>query len=648
MRRLRHWLSGLLLATVLISVFSMTAYAEEDKTIRIGLYNKDGYHVIDDNNRHSGYDHEYLMEISKYTGWRYEFVEGTWQECITMLENGEIDLLGGVAKNEAWAYTMNYAAEPSAYSSNCLLVGKESVRYAYEDFAAFDQMRIGVLSNSTINDDLQKYSKEHQFTYTLYPYDTEAELVDALTQGKIDCAGLSDFRNLSHYKIIARMSDTPLYYVTSPQRADLKAELDDALQKIHEQNKYYEYHLYDKYFMFAHQIAFTREEQEYIKEHQQIEVALFRDIPMICTFNEFTGQYEGFIITILDKLSQKTGFQFTYVPLPENQMPWDYLHNHPNALLAPLFQNELIHYSEEMCFLDTIVPSQMVAVTQEAENFSYPNGLQELTLVIPEGMFGATQEIEELFPGCEILFCQGHQEGLDMVRHGEADLTLINEVLWTYLSQSPRYDELDSTYLNHIVEDITIGIGTSSDTMLMSILNKAIQSFSRRDIQQIVMEYTSAHPYQLTLREKLYTNGQSILLLLLSVIAVIVLRIVHQRRKKSLNEEMKKREIAEAKLKTAEEYQDKLFQQANFDSLTGLYNRKYFIEKCDELLLQNPDKTYVFYHINLSDFKMVNEIYGMQQGDLVLLKVAAYLKKSVVKMVFTVEFMLTSLRFVIA
>lgn len=368
---------------------------------------------------------------------------------------------------------------------------------------------------------------------------------------------------------------------------------------------------------------------------------------MICTVNDFTGEYEGFIFTILDKLSQKTGFQFTYLDVPENQLPWDYLYENPNVLLAPLFQNDLIHYSERMRFEDTIVPSQMVAVTQKADKFSYPNEMQELTIVIPEGMFGASQEIRELFPGSELIFCKTHQEGLELVRRGKADLTLINEILWTYLSQSPRYEELDSTYLNHIVEDVTIGMGSSSDVMLMSILNKAIQSFSRRDIQQIVMAYTSAHPYELTWQEKLYQRWPYLLMALLFIAVSLVFWVLYRKRQNHLRAERRKRELMEARLKTAEEYQNKLFQQANFDELTGLYNRKYFIEKGNERLRQNPDKTYVFYHINLSNFKMVNEIYGMQQGDAVLLKVAAYLKEFAALRVFTAEFMRISLPYVV-
>ena len=593
-----------------------STHASGGETVRIGLYDKDSYHVIDENDRHSGYDHEYLQEISKYTGWNYEFVEGSWQECIKMIESGEIDLLGGVALHDEWKNTMCYAAEASANSSNCLLVDSQSKKYAYEDFDAFDGIRIGILTDSSIPDDIAIYAAENNFRYTLNQYATENELNAALANGEVDCLGLSDFRNLSSYKIIARISNTPLYYVTSLNRCDLKAQLDDALHRIHAQNKFYEYDLYDKYFNSAHQVAFTREEMAYIEANRHVRVALFQDIPMISTYVPSKDEYEGFIITILGRLSEKTGLQFEFIDVPTNQVPWDFLYENPNVLLAPLFQNNLIHYSERMRFLDTIVPSNMVAVTRSTESLASVSSGDALILAIPSGMFGATQEIKELFVNCEIVFCQSHQEGLDLVCDGKVDLTLINEILWTYLIQNPRYEKLKTFYLNHIVEDVTIGMSTSSDILLTSILNKAIQSFSQRDIQQIVMEHTSTHPYKLSFGEIINKNRLFLLLVLLSLMLLSIPMIwIHIRRQQNQTERQR-REVTEARLKTAEIYQKELYHQANYDALTGLYNQKHFVERANDLMKRHPSYIYTFFHVNIANFKTINESMGSSRETL--------------------------------
>ena len=108
------------------AVFLGPAKVKAGEKVRVGMYSNEGYHMADTRDRHNGYDYEYLTEIAKYTGWEYEYIEGTWQECTDMLERGEIDLLGGLEKREERQETMKFASEPSAYVGNCLMVSKHS------------------------------------------------------------------------------------------------------------------------------------------------------------------------------------------------------------------------------------------------------------------------------------------------------------------------------------------------------------------------------------------------------------------------------------------------------------------------------------------------------------------------------------------
>jgi len=76
----------------------------------------------------------------------------------------------------------------------------------------------------------------------------------------------------------------------------------------------------------------------------------------------------------------------------------------------------------------------------------------------------------------------------------------------------------------------------------------------------------------------------------------------------------------------------KLHRQANFDKLTGLYNRRYF----DELLLKefqrtqrNPDKPFSILLMDIDHFKSFNDTYGHQVGDQVLASFGQVLSKTV-------------------
>ncbi|MAZ39432.1 MAG: hypothetical protein CMF49_04865 [Legionellales bacterium] len=71
-----------------------------------------------------------------------------------------------------------------------------------------------------------------------------------------------------------------------------------------------------------------------------------------------------------------------------------------------------------------------------------------------------------------------------------------------------------------------------------------------------------------------------------------------------------------------------LYSLAAYDSLTGLPNRKKFIERLDETILRaKRNKTWVMLlFIDLNDFKQINDVYGHDYGDEVLVKFGTKLK----------------------
>ena len=88
----------LLFALVLSNIAPLTASAEEEKNkvIRVGWYDS-SFCYFDKFGRRCGIDYEYQQKISAYTGWTYEYVEGSWPELLQKLMDGDIDLLSDVS-----------------------------------------------------------------------------------------------------------------------------------------------------------------------------------------------------------------------------------------------------------------------------------------------------------------------------------------------------------------------------------------------------------------------------------------------------------------------------------------------------------------------------------------------------------------------
>ena len=63
------------------------------------------------------------------------------------------------------------------------------------------------------------------------------------------------------------------------------------------------------------------------------------------------------------------------------------------------------------------------------------------------------------------------------------------------------------------------------------------------------------------------------------------------------------------------------------DVLTGLYNRETFFLKVSEFLKNNDDKKYAMICTDIREFKLVNDLFGIEKGNEVICKEAGILKK---------------------
>ena len=67
--------------------------------------------------------------------------------------------------------------------------------------------------------------------------------------------------------------------------------------------------------------------------------------------------------------------------------------------------------------------------------------------------------------------------------------------------------------------------------------------------------------------------------------------------------------------------------RASHDSLTGLYNKEYFYEKVRKRLDEQPEEEFLLICSDIGDFKMVNDVFGTESGDKVLIRIAKALHK---------------------
>ena len=67
---------------------------------------------------------------------------------------------------------------------------------------------------------------------------------------------------------------------------------------------------------------------------------------------------------------------------------------------------------------------------------------------------------------------------------------------------------------------------------------------------------------------------------------------------------------------------------ATHDTLTGLYNKEYFYEKSERYVRRNPQIELYMICTDIKDFKMINDFFGMDAGDMVLMNFAKSIRQN--------------------
>lgn len=92
---IRFLLIPVFLCLGILYLFTTNVSAQEqEKTVRVGYYFSHNFQEgTDDTSPKSGYSYEYLQKLASYTGWKYEYVYGEWDELFEKLTNGEYGYL---------------------------------------------------------------------------------------------------------------------------------------------------------------------------------------------------------------------------------------------------------------------------------------------------------------------------------------------------------------------------------------------------------------------------------------------------------------------------------------------------------------------------------------------------------------------------
>lgn len=595
-------MNGILMIAVLLIVFLFpldVSAAETASAALVGYYEDGDYMYHNAQGEYEGYNFEFLQEVSKLSGLSYEVVDSpSWQEAFQLLIDGRIDILPAVYRTEGRMDQMLFTDESMCTIYTTLNVRMDDNRYNYEDFDAFQGMRVGIIKGGEDGESFKRYCAQNGVALTIIEYDETQELLDALGSGTLDGVAITHLGRSSVFRSVARFAPTPMYIAVSKQRPDLLAQINRSINDILLRNPDYRTDLYDKYLSPSSNKVpvLTKEGVEYIEAADEPIHISYDPSFAPFSYKDAEGELNGIMADIFARIAEKSGLDFQFEACPAATALRAVKLGETDAVSVvdgDYLWDERNHMNTTLRFLNT--PSAMITQAERTEIE---------VLALPEG-YQLSEHVAQNNPEKEIQYYDSIQACFDAVLDGKAQATYTNTQTANYIISDPKYEKLHVTALTQYPNDLCIGVSKSADPRLFSILDKYIQYMSNEEIDTLLLN-NSVSVRPITMEAFVHQNIWLITGLVAAVSGSIILLLCIN----LFNISRSKRRI-----------QDLLYR----DELTGLDNINRFYVRAEELLATGK---YAVVYCDIDRFKLINDTFGFEEGDEVLRAFGSILQKS--------------------
>lgn len=517
-------------------LFLLPASASEKKVIRVAYPIQERFTEIDENNRRHGYTYDYLAEIARYTDWQYEFVdlEGDLNEqldiALTMLENGEVDLMGGMVFNSALGEIYDYSGYNYGTSYWILASHTGNTLINSDNYYLEQPLKVAVSgSKKTANTTLQSFAEMSGIQVEQIFCETDEEMLELVKNGDAD-AFLSKSVSFPYgnYKTLASFSPQPFYFATTKGNKDIVNELNQALLSISQNNPYFALKLQNTYFMTENiEFQLTDAEQTYIEQTNSLKTAVLGGKPPLQYINAKTGEYMGVSLDVLDYISAITGLRFD-VYMTEDFDEYANLVESGSIDICLGINNELYQYEWQnmACSMSYLESALSIVLTDKTA----PADISGKTLAISRGVF-----YDGEYEGNAVYF-ETTADCLNAVQSGAADYCYSNTYTAQYYTSNPKFKDL--IVLPQVEEweqNFCFGVVDADNDILLSILNKTINHLNEEGTIKSFL-YDNAYQMETVTFSDFFASNpveviMSILVLLLLFLSIILL--INVRREKS-------------------------------------------------------------------------------------------------------------------
>lgn len=540
-----------------IALLPATVFCDETQKIRVGFFDLEGFNEVDSDGTLSGFGYEYLMELSKYNQWEYEFVTEvptlddngnetgemhalTLREAVEMVESGDLDIVGSVRKTEEREETLFYPNIPAGYSVGILSVLENNTKYSVEDPESFYHIIIGVLRGNSRIPEIKEYMKGIGIDDCEYKvYDTNDELFYALHRSKeIDAIYNSNLRKTYNEKKVLDMVGSPFYFVTTKGNEKISQELDHAILHLTEDHLSFTATLFEKYYhgSDSEMQMLTSEEKEYINNNPVVRVGVDSTFYPFEYTDPKTGELKGTVSLLLDNISQRTGLKFEYV-LPEQY--------EDNAVGLRKGTIDMVascgadYEWAEHCNVKLSSSFLNLPITAIVRDDAQKYNNSQLSVALVKGYY-LSSLVQKKYSYPKVFWFDTMEECIRAVNRGDVGITYLPTYSADYFSSNKTFTHIVNRSLPDFYYSVALGVSQKANPLLYQILNKTISAIPTTTIERYRISGSMEATNDRGFVEVIYKYPILVLVLIFVLFGLIFLFIIHRRRLLHHNEAERK------------------------------------------------------------------------------------------------------------
>ena len=511
--------------TLLSAVMPTPAFAADSdqqvKTVRVGwLVNNEGFQEGTPGERLSGWGYEYLQTLSYYTpGWQYEYVSGTFNELMDMLEAGEIDLMPNISYSAEREQKLLFSSNPEGTERYYIYAKPDRDDLAKGDPQALQGLTIGCNSGVMQTIVGQQWLADEGVTCTYKEIDTGSALFEALADGEVDAVIMNDTISSPDASPMFYVGSSDYYFAVPKSRPDLMSDINAAMASISRVNPRYNDEVKSSYSaQNSGSSLLTGVERSWLKANgNTITLGYLKNQLPYCTQND-DGEMEGSLASLATTLHDKFGIKVKTVAFSSNKQMTKALSKGTIDVALPFFRD---YWLAEQAGVIQSNPMGTVSLTAIHSSNNLDSDLKNIAYT---GYAIVNRfELESLFPDATISEYPNADEALKALNEGKASCIIVPSTRLQTIRDAHDIEGFETQELTNTAElSCMIPRGKPE---LLGIINKGIinagESLSASSYSPTSYSAQESDTFQFVYRNRTAIATVLIFALLASIVVLV-------------------------------------------------------------------------------------------------------------------------------